>query len=257
MLLTIGLLIVCGGLGFVVWYDLVQFFRTKKLTLHTKVVLLGTGIMLVMGMLPLLLEWNNPDVMGHMNFGEKLLNSFFGSISYRTAGFNTVDLGAMNSLSKLLGSVVMFIGVGPGSTGGGIKITTFTILVATVISYIRNRQDTTILGRTINKDVVYKSLSITSLAALAVLVPSLILYYCNRDAGMQGIDALFESASAFSTAGLSVGATAISNTFSRVMLIFTMFIGRVGPVSLAISLAMSSDARDKHQVPPEGRIIVG
>lgn len=258
VMITIMALIVCGGLGFVVWFDILNYKRTKKLVLHTKIVLITTAILITSGtLLVLLLEWANPATMADMSIPQKFVNALFQSITFRTAGFNTIDISKMHSLTKLVGIVYMFIGAAPGSTGGGIKITTISVIIMTVVCVMKNNSDTTLLGRKIDKDVVYKALSIVSLGTTAVIIASCTLYYSNYGTGLLGVDAAFESVSAFATVGLSVGATAICNTLSKVILCITMFIGRVGPVSLALSIAIGTQARNKNQVIPEGKIIVG
>lgn len=258
VMITIMGLIICGGLGFVVWYDLSKYRETKKLVLHTKVVLIATAVLIISGtIIFMILEWNNPSTIGGMTFMQKLSRGLFQSVTFRTCGFNTVPIENMTSLTKIAAIFIMFIGAAPGSTGGGIKATTFTVLIMTVFCVITNRPDTTIMGRKIDKDIVYKSLAITVLAGIAVFVSSCILVFTNKGMGISGVDSVFESVSAFATVGLSAGPTAIANDFSRGLLAVVMFIGRVGPVSLALSLTIGSEARAKNQVMPEGRIIVG
>lgn len=258
VMLTIMGLIICGGLGFVVWYDIINYRKNKKLILHSKVVLTATAILILSGaVLVLILEWSNPSTMAGDSVGKKIWEAFFQSITFRTAGFNTIDIARMHSSTKLVGIIYMFIGAAPGSTGGGIKISTITVIIMTVVSVIRNNPDTVIHGRRIDKDTVYKSLSILMLSMTAVIFTSCFIYFNNAETGLQGIDAAFESVSAFATVGLSAGATALTNEISRLILSFVMFIGRVGPVSLALSLAIGLDARNKNQVIPEGKVIVG
>jgi trk system potassium uptake protein TrkH len=256
--ITIMLLIVCGGLGFVVWNDLAQYKKTEKLILHTKVVLLGTAILIAFGTLSvLILEWNNPHTLGGLNFFQKLIRALFQSITYRTAGFNTIPINEMYSHTKILGAAIMFIGAAPGSTGGGIKVTTLMVLLMTVVSVVKNQQDTIMLKRKVDKDVVYKSISISALAGLAVTITTAIIMYTNNNVRIHGVDALFESVSAFATVGLSAGPTLVVNKISLVALIITMFIGRVGPVSFMASLMLGRESNSKNQVVPEGKVLVG
>ncbi|HNX64477.1 MAG TPA: TrkH family potassium uptake protein [Oscillospiraceae bacterium] len=258
VMLTIMGLIICGGLGFVVWYDIMNYRKTKKLILHSKVVIFTTAFLIVSGAaLVLILEWSNPNTMVDDSVGKKIWEAFFQSVSFRTAGFNTIDIAGMHSSTKLVGIIYMFIGAAPGSTGGGIKVSTITVIIMTVISVIKNNPDTVIHGRRIDKDTVYKSLSILMLSMLVVIFTSCFVYYSNVGAGAQGIDSVFESVSAFATVGLSAGTTALTNGISRLILSFAMFIGRVGPVSLALSIAIGLDARNKNQVIPEGKVLVG
>ncbi len=258
VILPIAFLIICGGLGFLVWQNLFTYRKERRLLLHTKIVLVMTAVLVVFGTLAFLVfEWDNAKTLGEMNFGEKLLNSFFQSVTTRTAGYNSVDIEGTRGISKLLMIMLMFIGAAPGSTGGGIKVTTFMVLLMTVFCVTRGDDETTLRGRRISKSVVYKAMAVTGIAGAAVLLASCIIYFFGAEsAHISGINALFESVSAFATVGLTTGVTGIANNLSRVVLILTMFIGRVGPVSLALSLAMRS-VKNKHQVMPEGKILVG
>ncbi len=258
VILTIALLIIIGGLGFAVWNDLINYRKTKKLLLHTKIVLLCTGALIVVGTLAfLIIEWSNPATIGEMPFYKKVLNSFFQSVTLRTAGFNSIPLEPLNGLTKMVSIVLMFIGAAPGSTGGGIKVTTFMVIVMTVVSVVKGRDDTVILKRKVNKQVVYKSLSVMMIGVLAVATCSIIIFFTTSESHMvSGLDACFESVSAFATVGVSTGVTSIANVPSKIVLILSMFLGRVGPVSLALSLAMRGSG-NKKEVIPEGKIIVG
>ena len=260
VLLTITALIICGGLGFIVWQDLVSYRRTKRLTLHSKVVLIANAVLVVGGaLLIFLLERANPATLGALDGPGKALASLFQSVTLRTAGFNSVDFGAMHGVTKVLSVIWMFIGAGSGSTGGGIKVTTFAVILMTVVSVIRNREDTEILGRRVSKAVVYKSLAILSLALGVVMLVSSAVYFLGgaEQGSISGINALFETVSAFGTVGVSAGVTGVAGWPSQLLLALTMFVGRVGPVSLALSLTMKADARRKNQVIPEGKIVVG
>ncbi|MCM1328348.1 MAG: potassium transporter Trk [Ruminococcus sp.] len=253
---VIPLLIIAGGLGFVVWTDIIGYRHKKRLSLQSKIVLIFTAALILLGMvLTLCFEWTNPDTIGNMSAGGKFANSFFYSVTLRTAGFSTVDSAALRSITKLFSIPIMFIGAAPGSTGGGVKITTFAVVVMTVISVVTNKSDTIIMGRKIDKETVYKSLSIIVLAALVMCATSVTLFYTTE--GAAGIDAVYETASAVATTGLSVGVSAASGAFARILLSITMFIGRVGPVSFAISLSAKSENKNKNEVYPEGKLMVG
>lgn len=258
VMLVVPLLIIFGGMGFIVWTDLINFRKTKKLMLQSKIVLSTTAGLIIIGtLLMLICEWNNPNTLGDMEFMGKLRNSFFQSVTFRTAGFASIDITGMHSITKLVGIFLMFIGVAPGSTGGGIKITTFMIVVMTIISVIKNKSDTIILGHKIEKDAVYKSLSIIVLAGLVAMMTAVITIYSCPQGDISGIDSAFEAVSAFSTTGLSSGVTAKVGAFARVILSITMFIGRVGPISFAMSLTLNREKRKKNEVYPEGKIMVG
>ena len=257
VMIVVSLLIIAGGLGFFVWMDIIEYRKKKRLSLQSCIVLIFTLILIVTGtLLTIITEWNNPATIGKAGFISKITESFFYSVSLRTAGFNTFDLGSMRSITKLFSILLMFIGVAPGSTGGGIKITTFAIIIMTVLSVIQNKSDTIIMGRKIDKESVYKSLTIIVLAAIVAAFTACVLFYANTSADIQGIDAAYEAVSAFSTSGLSVGVSSLCNTISRILLCLTMFIGRVGPVSFAISISVNR-AGMKNEVYPEGKMMVG
>lgn len=254
--LIIMSLIVAGGLGFLVWHDLGKWRKNHRLTLHSKVVVLGTVVLVAGGTLAFALsEWNNPATIGPMSIADKILNSAFQSVSARTAGFNTVDLGGMNSITKCAMTLLMFIGAAPGGTGGGIKITTFSVLLVTVASVATGREDAVIFRHKIDKKIVYRALAIAVLSIFAVTIATLAVYY-NVVKTCNPLDTLFESVSAFATVGLSVGVTAHMEPLAKIITALTMFIGRVGPVSLAISLAVNRKT-GKFDVLPEGKISVG
>lgn len=259
VMITIALLIIIGGLGFTVWHDLYDFRRTKKLQLHTKVVLGATVGLIIIGMVAFLaLEWKNPMTLYGMSTKDKFLAGFFQSVSTRTAGFNSVNLNNLNDLTKLVFIFLMFIGAAPGSTGGGVKVTTVAVLIMTVISVVRGRQSTMVLGKRVPKQTVYKALSVVFLGAVTVCIAAGATYFITGPKVIHdGIDALFEACSAFATVGLSVGVTSRITLIPKLILSLTMFIGRVGPVSLMFALAMSNNSRTRKQVAPEGKIMVG
>jgi trk system potassium uptake protein TrkH len=256
VLCVIMALIVSGGLGFIVWQDLWNYRRRRHLFLHSKLVLVATGILVLTGcVFFLILEWNNPRTMGDMNVGNKIINALFQSVTTRTAGFDAIGNADMTVASKFVSIVLMFIGAAPGSTGGGIKVTTIVVLLMTVYSVMRGRTDTIIRNRRVHKMVVYKSLSVFFLAAFLVLISTGVIL-ATESSGSQ-IDALFESTSAFATVGLSVGVSAEAHVLSKIVLIMTMFLGRVGPVSFALSISMAAGSRERKQVMPEAKIWVG
>ena len=201
----------------------------------------------------LLAEWNG--ALGEMNFGGKLLNAFFSSVTARTAGYNSVPIDDLSDFSQLGTCILMFIGASPASTGGGIKTTTLLVLIMTVVSYMQSKNDVEIMKHKIDKLAVYRTLTVTLLSLTAVILCFSVLYFTLPEDG-RGVQCLFEAVSAFSTAGLSAGITEISGTPGRILLIITMFIGRVGPVSLVLSMLVNS-AKRKNIVYPDGQIIVG
>ncbi|MDL2323524.1 potassium transporter Trk [Ruminococcaceae bacterium OttesenSCG-928-A16] len=256
-LIIIALLIICGGLGFVVWHDIAQWRRTKRLMLHTKIVLITTGLLLVGGTVGVyLMEFTNPVTLGSQPVGVQWLSAFFQAVSARTAGANSIDCAAMNDITKLFMSMLMFMGASPGSTGGGIKTTTVAVIVLTVISVVRGKEDTVIFGRRIDKQTVYKSLTIFVLSFVVLLAAAMAIYY-NTGPAIDEIDSLFEASSAFGTVGLTIGATTSMNLIAKLATMLTMYIGRCGPVALAASLTLRGSKNHKHEILPEGRIMVG
>ena len=255
LLAVISALIICGGLGFIVWQDVLVYRRNRRLHFHTRTVLLMTAILLLSGtLLFALMEWSNPATLGDMSIGEKFAHAFFQSVTCRTAGFMSFDQTAMYDVSKIVSVVLMFIGAAPGSTGGGIKLTTALILFMTVVSVTRGEEDTIVMKRRIDKSVVYRSLAVAFLAACMVLFTTLVLLVTSE---VSTVDALYETVSAFGTVGLSVGVTTETNWIGQLALIFTMFFGRIGPVAFALSLSMRPKSpASRLRQEPEGKVWV-
>lgn len=253
---VIMFMIMAGGLGFMVWVELAEYRKKRRLSLHAKVVLQFSVIFWVGGAVLLaLLEWSNPGTMGGLSVPGKIMAALFQSVSTRTAGMNTIDLAACSPISKLLMSVLQFIGAAPGSTGGGVKVTTFAVLILTIRSVAQGRDDCVIGGHHIESKTVYRALTIIVIGAVAAFGSAVVVYY-NTAETVSVIDCIFESCSAFGTVGLSVGVTGQLNTGAKLLYMACMFMGRVGPVSLAISLTAKPDD-NKRKVLPVGHINVG
>lgn len=251
--ITIMLLIICGGLGFVVLADLRA--PQKKFRLHTKIVLQVSGALILIGAVFIfIMEFSNPKTLGPLPMGTKILAAFFQSVSPRTAGFNTIDIANMYDTSLLSMIVLMFIGASPGSTGGGIKTTTFISILLSVLSTYRSDPHVTLEGRTIPKDVIQKAWAITTSAALLIFLILLILSHTeNSDL----LTVLFEVTSAFGTVGLSMGLTSHLSGIGKVALILTMFAGRVGPLTLAFVLSQKKNKQAAKIKYPDERIMIG
>ena len=253
---VIMFMIMAGGLGFMVWVELGEFHKKRRLSLHAKVVLAFSAILWVGGAaLICLMEWSNPATMGGLSVPGKVMASLFQSVSTRTAGMNTIDLAACGPVTKLLMSVLQFIGAAPGSTGGGVKVTTFAVLILTIRSVAEGRDDCVIAEHHIESKTVYRALTIIMLGIVASLGSAVVVYYNTSDA-VSVIDAIFESCSAFGTVGLSVGVTSQLNVGAKLLYMLVMFMGRVGPVSLAISLTVKP-GDNKRKILPVGHINVG
>lgn len=250
--LTVIALIILGGLGFAV---LAELYDKRRLTsLHAKMVIMATIFLLGFGCLFFfVLESNNPATMGDLNFGQKLLASLFLAVTPRTAGFNTISVGSLHQSTLFLIMILMFIGASPGSTGGGIKTTTISALFASMWTTVRGKKhDVEIFGRRLGEDIINKSLAIVTLSLVLVLMMTLVLCYTE---GFDLLDILFETVSAFGTVGLSTGITPYLSKIGRIFLILTMFVGRVGPLTLAVAMSERKKKAKFHY--PKEKIIVG
>ncbi|MDU5111779.1 MAG: TrkH family potassium uptake protein [Clostridium sp.] len=254
VILVISALIIIGGLGFTVLLEIYEFKGIKKLSLHSKLVIITSLILIVGGtILMFLFELNNKSTFGNMNIQDKLLNSFFASVSPRTAGFNSVVTTDMTMASKFLTIILMIIGGSPGSTAGGLKTVTCGILFLTVLSVIRGREDTEVFGRRFTKEVVYKSFTIVFIALTLVIGVTMILSY--TEVGASFIDLLYEATSALGTVGLTLGLTPKLSSIGKVLIMIMMYLGRVGP--LTVMLALTRKKKKSGYKYPEGKILIG
>lgn len=254
--MTISGLIILGGIGFPVMLDIVKMKKFSKFNLHSKVVLITTVILISIGMLFMLtVEFNNPATLGNLNIGGKLLASFFQSVTARTAGFNTIDLGLMHQASIFIMIILMFIGASPASTGGGIKTTTLATLILAVRSFVYNKSDIEVFGRRVESSTVRKSLGIFVLGISVVVVGTLIISLSEPHFNL--VEVGFEVVSAIATVGLSIGGSPSLSTVGKIFIMIFMFMGRVG--ALTILMAISSKGIKKNPTIryPEGKIIVG
>ncbi|GIP29894.1 K+ transporter Trk [Paenibacillus sp. J23TS9] len=251
--IVVMFLIVSGGIGFIVLSDLVEYHNKRKLSLHTKVVLSMTGALILAGAVVIFVfEFTNPRTLGSLNWGGKILASFFQSVTPRTAGANTLDLASMRQASQFFMVILMFIGASPGSTGGGIKTTTFTILVGAVIAMIRGRDDIVLFRYRLAQERIFKALTITFLALFLVVGVSMVLS-TTEDSNFLTI--LYETTSAFGTVGLSLGLTPHLTLVGKILICLTMFAGRLGPLTLAYALGPKKGKELYRH--PEGKIIIG
>ena len=252
--LVIMLLIVIGGLGFTVLSELMALRRGRRLSLHARIVLRTTAALIVVGTLLILaLEHSNPATMGTLSPGAKVLAATFQSVTPRTAGFNTLPIGALTQSTLLTIMALMFIGASPGSTGGGIKTTTFVVILAAIRSALYGRHNVEIGARRLPEEVAAKAWVITTLAASLVLLVTAVLLATE---GLGLMDVLFEAVSAFGTVGLSTGITPKLTTTGRIIIPLLMYAGRVGPLTLAVALTRRRSAAGTWQLPEE-RIVVG
>ena len=253
ILLNTSALIIIGGLGFAVWSELYSFKNLKKLSLHTKIVLLTTFILIVCGMVFIFLfEYNNSKTIGNMSIIDKLTNSFFASVTTRTAGLNSIPLNDMTGASKFLTIIFMFIGGSPGSTAGGIKTSTLAIIVLIIIAIIKGREDTEVYGKRISKDTVQKAILVFMLGIFIVLVVTLILTITEQ-ASLESL--IFEAVSAFGTVGLTLGVTPHLSIIGKIVIMITMYLGRVGPMTVMLAITRKKRKRDYRY--PEDKILIG
>jgi trk system potassium uptake protein TrkH len=260
--LVITTLIICGGLGFFVLSGVLRLrARTAiGMSLHTKLVLAATAFLIIGGTAGILaLEWANPKTLGPLGIGEKVLAAYFQAVTPRTAGFNTISIGDMTVPALFLTIVLMFIGASPGGTGGGVKTTTFGVIVASIWATVRGHRDTTMFRRRLATDVISRAFALSLIAFLALnVVAGTLLIAEGRDM----LATLYETTSAFGTVGLSMGfpgsVLSLSGIFGsggKLLIMFMMFMGRVGPLTLAVALAgASTQSRMRY---PEGKVLIG
>lgn len=254
IILTISALIITGGLGFAVWAEIYNYKGMGKLSVHSNLVISATLILIVGGwILMYIFEMKNPGTIQNMSLKGKLLSSLFASVSPRTAGFNSISTADMTLAGKFLTIILMFIGGSPGGTAGGIKTTTAGILLMTVISVFKNREDAEIFGRTISKNLVYKSFVILTLALCLVIGETMVLSFTEKGASLEYI--LYEVTSAFGTVGLTLGLTPNLSVIGKVLIALTMYIGRVGILTLLLALAHKKHGSSIKY--PDGKILVG
>ena len=254
ILLTVSAAIILGGIGVPVLFDLFDPRRGwRKFSLHTRVTIWTSGALLVYGLVTLLAsEWDNPSTFGPMSVATKTLNAWFASVSPRTAGFNTFDYADANPESLLVTNTLMFIGGGSVSTAGGIRVTTIAVLLLVLWAQARGDREVDVGSRRLSQSIVQQALTITVVfAMLSVLGTLLLIPLANTDLDT----ALFEVISALGTVSLSAGLTGTLGEPAQILVAALMFIGRVGPTTLAVALALRQ--RDRRYQLPEGRVLVG
>jgi trk system potassium uptake protein TrkH len=259
-LFTISLLVVLGGLGYFVLIEIYENKKfSKRFTIHTRIMLYGTVILIVSGMILFLsIEWNNPKTFGELSFYDKILNSFFLSINFRTSGFNSIDIGSLKDSSLFFSTLFMMTGAGQGSTAGGMKITTVAILIITVIYILKeSNQQPSIFKRTIDQKFINKALAIIISSSFFVLFAVLLLVETQN---LPFIRILFEVVSAFGTVGVSTGNgdilsfSAQFDSLGKSIIIIMMLAGRLGV--FAFGLILIGKAKTTHFKYPVGRIII-
>jgi len=252
--ITVCLLITLGGIGFIVMNEIYEFRTSKRLSLHTKVVLMTSLFLVVIGTIGIFfLEWNNSKTLKPLSLQGKILGALYQSVTSRTAGSNTVSIGDMTQSGLFLIIFLMFIGASPGSTGGGIKTTTFTTLIGAVWSQIRGKEDVVFYRQRIGYETIYKALTVTLSGLFLVMTVTLLLTITEQ--GKDFLMIFFEATSAFATVGLSMGLTPELSHVGKVIIILTMFAGRVGPLTIAYAVTIRRNP-DSFKY-PKGKIMIG
>lgn len=254
--LLVPCLIILGGLGMPVLFDLADRARSgerRQLLLNTKTALLVTAILLAAGWaLFMAMEWRNPATLGGLEFGEKLLAGFFQAATPRTAGFNTLDFSAMHTGTLVFFMLLMFVGGNPGGTAGGIKTTTFAVLLASAWTYARGKGSLVVFNRRVTPDLTMKAGVIATIGVTLTVVALVLLTFTEPDQPF--LDLMFETVSAIGTVGLSLGATAELSAPGKIIISILMFLGRVGLLTFALALVEERRTR-RAQHPPEDLII--
>ena len=245
VLITLMGLIVLGGLGFFVWEEVVTTRSWKKYSVYTKLVLLTTGCLILIGAaLTMLLEWNNPNTLGNMSAGDKILNSFFQSVTMRTAGFASIDQGALTDGGKAAAIMLMMVGGSSGSTAGGVKTVTVMVVALFLLSRLRGKSYVSVFRRNIPRDKILDAMTILMMVAGLAMVGSLVI--CTTS-GVSFVDALYEAVSALATVGVTTGITPGLSVVSKVLLIVFMYFGRVGILTVSLGFLMGDRAQERYR----------
>lgn len=256
--LTTSMLIIMGGIGFVVWWDIARVIKNirkqkfrcfRSLMLHSKIALSATAILLVVGTLAVFaFEYDNPLTIGNYSLLEKIEASFFQSVTTRTAGFATLPQQNLTNGSAIICILLMFVGGSPVGTAGGIKTVTFAVLIASMLSTVKNKSEVTMFNRKFTKQVVSKAVAVTVMSFLIMFVSTLFLSAaCDANA----LDIVYETVSATATVGLTRNLTPMLNNVGKVIIIVTMYLGRVGPISLAVAFKTRKQSPDVVKDPTE------
>lgn len=252
--LVISSLIILGGIGFIVVHDFLEYKSFHKFSLHSKVVLCTTVALIIIGTLFIfLLEYNNPKTLKPLSASGKILGSLFQSVTARTAGANTLNIGDLSDSTIFLLIILMFIGASPGSTGGGIKTTTFVTLLGAAWSQVKGKEDVVFFRQRLVPTMIYKAITVALIGFIVVLVVTMILSITETEKNFEVI--LFEATSAFGTVGLSMGLTPELSTLGKIIIAITMFIGRLGPLTIAIALT-HKQTKELYRY-PRGRFMIG
>ena len=252
------LLVILGGIGFIVWWDVIRVLKQKRktkikffksLTLHSKIAISSTLILIVLGAVAIFaFEYNNPLTFKNFNIFQKIQGSLFQSVTTRTAGFATVPQENLSNGSSLFSILLMFIGGSPVGTAGGIKTVTFTVLIISAISSVKGKNDVSLFNRTVSKQAISKAIAVMT-TSFAILFVSTLLIFAVCDAN--ALDVVYETVSATATVGLTRNFTSSLNSLGKLVIIATMYFGRVGPISLAVALNLKKKSQNIIKNPNE------
>lgn len=254
VLLTLSALIVVGGLGFLVWQELATERSFRKFSVYTKLVLITTGFLLLGGtVLFCILEWNNPNTLGAMSPGDRILNAFFQSVTVRTAGFASIDQAALTDGGKAVATVLMLIGGSSGSTAGGVKTVTMVVLLLFIATRARGKETVCVFKRTIPSSQVMDAMTIITILLGLAMFGS--IFIC-ATSPFTFVDALFESVSALATVGLTAGGTPLLSIPAQILIIIYMYFGRVGVLTIALGFLMGDKAQERFQY-AQTKLLIG
>ena len=256
--LITSLLIVLGGLGYIVWWDILRVIKDfknqgvkcfKRLTLHSKIVLSATAILIFGGaLLIFIFEFSNVKTIGNMSLFDKIQVSLFQSVTTRTAGFASVPQENLTNSTSILSLLLMFIGGSPVGTAGGVKTVTMAVLVFTAYALITNKKEVSVFNRSLSKQVARKAVAVTVMSFTIMFISTLLLSYTTN---ASALDILYETVSATATVGLTRNLTPFLNLWGKLIIICTMYLGRIGPISLAIAFSYSKEAYNNIKNPTE------
>lgn len=259
--ITTMVFIVLGGIGFIVWWDVIRVFKLRikkeiktkdifrKFTLHTKLVLTTTAILIAIGtVLVLIFEYNNPDTLGGMSFPQKFMAALFQSVTVRTGGFFTINQNNIADATAVVCLILMFVGASSVGTGGGIKTTTASVLVLSAIATTKDEDSAKVFNRTIPEKIIKKAMAVTMISLLAVMIGTVLI---SAICGGNIIDVLYEVVGALSTTGMSRGCTRTLNTAGRIIIMICMYLGRIGPISMAIAFGTKQGSKRRIKYPKE------
>lgn len=254
VLLTLGTLVVLGGLGFLVWQDIAEKRSWKKLSVYSRLVLLATAMLIVSGWaLICILEWNNPKTLGNLSVGSKLLGGLFQSITLRTAGFDAINQAGLTQGGKAVSMVLMLIGGSSGSTAGGLKTVTFLVVLLFIWARARGRSNVSAFCRTIPQEQALNAMTISLMMVLLSVLGG--IFVC-ATSPVSFTDGLFEAISALATVGLTAGATGLLSVPAKILIIIFMYFGRVGVLTISLGFLMGNQAVERFRY-AETSLLIG